>query len=498
MAAFNPISSSPLVSCYRNRFDVNGHRYQLKMVVSGESVSTESDELFVRLNQLAQYIISEEHPVFTAERHSINTKSDLTDFNGSSLEFAIFELLNPDPVKNDTYYIKFKKLECEDEKSLLPKDLSELSFSDLLQKFELTEEEFENSRLHLQGQAASVTKNAYFKKDKLNGLPRSAVIIVSGKHPGNYLLLKHTYNIKKNFFVRGYTKAHNGVAKWIPAMPAIRNPKLQASQAGKGGYNNVTLALNLETKEIVAWRSGREEDEKGAEAVHELLQGDDRFLTGDLVKYRGKWTSRKKRNVTGIIADKCGMIMKYRPRCEIKDAPFEKKIKFTYKLAEIIRDFHDVYNYVHYDIKLGNIHQAPNGMPLLGDFGLARPKSEAAAQRGTPNHMAPELKSDFYYPNRPSPIPEKCDVWSFGVTLSHVFGYGNRLRPLFEGEDGLGTTIPLTKERTTALLKRELKKADPILKELLTMCFDPDPAQRPTMAGVVERLKKLRSLYPDK
>jgi peptide/nickel transport system substrate-binding protein len=85
-------------------------------------------------------------------------------------------------------------------------------------------------------------------------------------------------------------------------------------------------------------------------------------------------------------------------------------------------------NVIHRDIKPANIFIMPDGLPKLGDFGLARVLRELVIRsteiRGTPLYMAPEQITGTM-------IDHRADLYAVGCTLFEVV---TGRPPFIEGE----------------------------------------------------------------
>lgn len=116
-----------------------------------------------------------------------------------------------------------------------------------------------------------------------------------------------------------------------------------------------------------------------------------------------------------ILMEYCGTNLKKFIMTEDVNISFELLIKWFITIAKGIKCMHDN-NYVHFDIKPGNIVIHEKNAKLI-DFGLAEYIEEGKKYRGmgTTEFMAPELnndnndESDYTY--------TKCDIFSLGVTF---------------------------------------------------------------------------------
>jgi predicted Ser/Thr protein kinase len=136
---------------------------------------------------------------------------------------------------------------------------------------------------------------------------------------------------------------------------------------------------------------------------------------------------------------------------------------------------------VHRDLAVRNI-LLDKGIPKISDFGMSRVLSEEAEQGktnttvGPVRWMAPESIIDMTY-------SVKSDVWTFGiVALEIVSGHEPH-----EGENQLDVA---RKIKDTGYAPTIAENCDPVLKELMEMCWKFDPAERPDMEHICEFLSQ--------
>ena len=136
---------------------------------------------------------------------------------------------------------------------------------------------------------------------------------------------------------------------------------------------------------------------------------------------------------------------------------------------------------VHRDIKPGNILIADDGTALVSDFGISRVLGDASLTmtgmvHGTPAFLAPEVA-------RGEDASPASDVFSLGATLySALEGH-----PPF-GSDASAIAILHRAAEGVINPPRRSGTLAPLLLEMLSA----DPATRPSMANVSERLERLR------
>jgi eukaryotic-like serine/threonine-protein kinase len=183
------------------------------------------------------------------------------------------------------------------------------------------------------------------------------------------------------------------------------------------------------------------------------------------------------------------LIMEYLPSTSLAEvlgqhgrlAPWEAA-RIGAEVADALAAAHEA-GIVHRDVKPGNVLLTAEGTAKVTDFGIARAVEDATATAtatsgllaGTPAYLSPEVA-------RGLPATYASDVFSLGATLYTAI----------EGTPPAGSA-----ENAMALLYRvahgELApptQAGP-LTSLLTGMLSVDPARRPSMAAVHDRLKAL-------
>ncbi|WP_162794759.1 serine/threonine-protein kinase [Nonomuraea lactucae] len=133
---------------------------------------------------------------------------------------------------------------------------------------------------------------------------------------------------------------------------------------------------------------------------------------------------------------------------------------------------------VHRDFKPGNVLLGPDG-PVVIDFGIARAldlsQSIVSSQPiGSPAYMAPEQIAG-------GDVTPAADLFAWGATMV----YAATGRRAFAGDSIPGILHMILRGEP------DLGGLEGALRELLGECLAKDPAQRPTAARVIERLRAL-------
>jgi serine/threonine-protein kinase len=170
--------------------------------------------------------------------------------------------------------------------------------------------------------------------------------------------------------------------------------------------------------------------------------------------------------------------------------PAARAARITQTLSIAIEFAHQA-GIIHRDLKPSNILLAPDGAPMITDFGLARHVQNHDAltlhRMGTPSYMAPE----HYLAGANSPQPT-ADVYSLGAILYEMLTG----RPPFRGESAaetqrqLLTQDPVPPSRFNKPVPRDLET-------ICLMCLRKDPLRRyPTAAALAEDLRRFHSGEP--
>jgi predicted Ser/Thr protein kinase len=134
---------------------------------------------------------------------------------------------------------------------------------------------------------------------------------------------------------------------------------------------------------------------------------------------------------------------------------------------------------IHRDLAVRNI-LLKDGTPKISDFGMSRILKEETSHGktytsiGPIRWMAPESVLDMSY-------SYKSDVWTFGIVVSEIV---NGHEP-HEGENQLNVAMQIRDEGYTPPIPDD---CDPVLRELMQMCWRVNPDDRPTMNEVTDFL----------
>ncbi|EIN12108.1 hypothetical protein PUNSTDRAFT_62220, partial [Punctularia strigosozonata HHB-11173 SS5] len=172
-------------------------------------------------------------------------------------------------------------------------------------------------------------------------------------------------------------------------------------------------------------------------------------------------------------------------------------------VLDITRGLHYMHTngIIHGDVKARNILVDGQQRARLGDFGLATTVigtetlasfTETSANRGSLRYMAPELLDHTV---ESVTLTTKTDVYGYGMALWEIFDgripfHDVRIDyvVVLKVKDGVRPSRP-TSARDLGL--------DDDLWELIETCWASDPAQRPSMLGILQRLfpDALHGLY---
>jgi serine/threonine protein kinase len=151
-------------------------------------------------------------------------------------------------------------------------------------------------------------------------------------------------------------------------------------------------------------------------------------------------------------------------------------------IAQGLMYLHEFAKIIHRDVKPANI-LLDGYIVKLADFGVSR-EAEASGTMtgiGTPIYMAPEmLKSKTY--------TSKIDVYSIGMVMWQMY-VGEK--PFF---NLALTPIQISFRVASEGIRPEIPKdMPPLLRDLITQCWQHDANARPTMTQVVERIEHMQN-----
>ncbi|KAJ8762284.1 hypothetical protein K2173_007441 [Erythroxylum novogranatense] len=272
--------------------------------------------------------------------------------------------------------------------------------------------------------------------------------------------------------------------------PAVEKPNLpfrkpqwtKGKLIGRGTYGSVFVGTNRETGALCAMKevSLIPDDPKSAECVKQLEQ-EIRILRQlkhpNIVQYYG----------SEIVDDHFYIYMEYvypgsinRYVQEHRQDITESMVRnFTRHILSGLAYLHSTKT-VHRDIKGANLLVDASGVVKLADFGMAKFLSGMSYElslKGSPHWMAPEVIKAVIQKDLSSDLALAVDIWSLGCTVIEMF----------TGK------APWSDLQGPQVMFKILNKIPPIPdtlspegKDFLRVCFQRNPADRPSAAVLLE------------
>ncbi|KAH8108352.1 hypothetical protein DFH11DRAFT_1732067, partial [Phellopilus nigrolimitatus] len=246
-------------------------------------------------------------------------------------------------------------------------------------------------------------------------------------------------------------------------------------EAGTHFFGSVYRALNLNTGQMVAVKrirlEGLSEDD-----VKQLMREVDVVKSlshPSIVKYEGMSRDSDTLNIVLEYAENGSLGQTLKAFGKLNE-----KLVATYviKILEGLDYLHrnDV---VHCDLKAANILTTKNGNVKLSDFGVSLNLRKVGRDHksdvtGTPNWMAPEV-IELKGASRAS------DIWSLGCTVIELL---TGRPPYADIQNGMSVMYRIVDDPMPPIPD----EWSPLLKDFLKLCFQRDPADRPSAEALCE------------
>ncbi|KAG2327249.1 hypothetical protein Bca4012_036248 [Brassica carinata] len=252
---------------------------------------------------------------------------------------------------------------------------------------------------------------------------------------------------------------------------------------GRGTFGSVYVASNSETGALCAMKEVElfPDDPKSAECIKQLEQ-EIKLLSNlqhpNIVQYFGSETVEDRffiyleyvhpGSINKYIRDHCGGTMT------------ESVVRnFTRHILSGLAYLHSKKT-VHRDIKGANLLVDASGVVKLADFGMAKHLTGQRADlslKGSPYWMAPELMQAVMQKDSNPDLAFAVDIWSLGCTVIEMFTG----KPPWSEFEGAAAMFKVMRDSPPVP-----ESMSPEGKEFLRLCFQRNPAERPTASMLLE------------
>lgn len=240
----------------------------------------------------------------------------------------------------------------------------------------------------------------------------------------------------------------------------------------KGTYNGEDVAIKLLERP--------ENDLERAHSMEQQFQQEVMMLARlkhpNIVRFIG---ACRKPMVWCIVTEyaKGGSVRQFLTKRQNRSVPLKLAVKQALDVARGMEYVHGL-NLIHRDLKSDNLLIAADKSIKIADFGVARIEVQTEGmtpETGTYRWMAPEMIQH-------RPYTQKVDVYSFGIVLWELI---TGMLP-FQNMTAVQAAFAVVNKGVRPTIPNDCL---PVLAEIMSRCWDPNPDVRPPFTEVVRMLE---------